>query len=146
MKTTFKKQSSKSLLYSNIQSSKFRGHYYTCCLVAKSCLSLLWPHGLQVARLLCPWNFPGKNPGVGCHFLLLEIFSTQGSNTHLLHWQADLPMSHQGNIIMPQHLNCQTSLFSWQPNTNLHMLRLTVPTPAWTPGSFRRSCGIHEMH
>ena len=21
-------------------------------------------------RLLCPWNFPGKNIGVGCHFLL----------------------------------------------------------------------------
>ena len=25
-----------------------------------------WPHGLQPARLLCPWNFPGKNTGVGC--------------------------------------------------------------------------------
>ena len=21
-------------------------------------------------RLLCPWDFPGKNTGVGCHFLL----------------------------------------------------------------------------
>ena len=30
----------------------------------------LWPHGLQPARLLCLWNFPGKNTGVGCHFLL----------------------------------------------------------------------------
>ena len=26
------------------------------------------PHGLQPARLLCPWNFPGKNPGVGSQF------------------------------------------------------------------------------
>ena len=26
------------------------------------------PHGLQSARLLCPWNFPGKNTGVVCHF------------------------------------------------------------------------------
>ena len=25
------------------------------------------PHGLQPTRLLCPWNFPGKNTGVGCH-------------------------------------------------------------------------------
>ena len=31
----------------------------------------LWPHGLQLTRLLCPWDFPGKNLGVGCHFLLL---------------------------------------------------------------------------
>ena len=41
----------------------------TFCLVAKSC-STLWPHGLKPTRLLCPWDFPGKNTGVGCHFLL----------------------------------------------------------------------------
>ena len=28
------------------------------------------PHGLQPTRLLCPWDSPGKNTGVGCHFLL----------------------------------------------------------------------------
>ena len=28
------------------------------------------PHGTQPTRLLCPWDFPGKNTGVGCHFLL----------------------------------------------------------------------------
>ena len=32
--------------------------------------SVLEPHGPQPARLLCPWDFPGKNTGVGCHFLL----------------------------------------------------------------------------
>ena len=32
------------------------------------------PHGLQPARLLCPWNFPGKNTGVRCHSLLWENF------------------------------------------------------------------------
>ena len=50
----------------------------------------LWPHGLYLARLLCPWNFPGKNPGVGCHFLLQGVIPTQGSNLSLLcllHWQ-----------------------------------------------------------
>ena len=36
------------------------------------------------ARLLCPWDFPGKNTGVGCHFLLQGIFLTQGSNPQLL--------------------------------------------------------------
>ena len=37
-------------------------------------------------------DFPDKNTGVGCHFLLQGIFPTQGSNPsllHLLHWQAD---------------------------------------------------------
>ena len=32
----------------------------------------------------CPWDFPGKNTGVGCHFLLQGILPTQGSNPHLL--------------------------------------------------------------
>ena len=54
----------------------------------------LWPHGLQPNRLLCPWESPGKNTGVGCHFLLLGIFLTQGSNLHILHWQVDsLPLA-----------------------------------------------------
>ena len=44
----------------------------------------LQPHGLQPARLLCPWDSPGKNPGVGCHALLQGIFPTQGSNPGLL--------------------------------------------------------------
>ena len=31
-------------------------------------------------KLLCLWNFPGKNTGVGCHFFLQGIFSTHGSS------------------------------------------------------------------
>ena len=55
-------------------------YWYCCCLVAKSCLTLLLPKGLQPASLLCPWDFPGKNTGVGCHFLFQGIFPTQGLN------------------------------------------------------------------
>ena len=51
----------------------------------KLCLTLLWPRGLQPARLLCPWGSPGKNTGVGCHSLLQCIFPTQRWNLHLLH-------------------------------------------------------------
>ena len=54
----------------------------------------LLSHGLW---LLCPWNSPGKNSVVGCHFFLQGIFLTQGLNPHLLRWQADsLPLSHLG--------------------------------------------------
>ena len=34
----------------------------------------------------CPWDFPGKNIGEGCHFLLQGIFPTQGLNPCLLQW------------------------------------------------------------
>ena len=51
------------------------------------------PQGLQpTRRRLCPQDSPGKNTGVGGHFLLRGIFPTQGSNPclfHLLQWQAD---------------------------------------------------------
>ena len=39
--------------------------------------------------LLCPWGFPGKNAGAGCHFLLQGIFPTQGSNPETPALQAD---------------------------------------------------------
>ena len=59
-------------------------------------LKSLWPHGLQPARLLCVWDSPGKNTGVGCHFLLQGIFLTQGSSPRLLHCR-QIPhcLSHQ---------------------------------------------------
>ena len=53
--------------------------------------------GLKPARHLPPCDFPGKNTGVGCHFLLQGTFPMQGSNPSLLHRQADsLCLSYQG--------------------------------------------------
>ena len=55
----------------------------------------LWPHGLQPARLLCPWDSPGRNTGVDCHSLLQGIFPAQGSNLGLLHCRWILyPLNH----------------------------------------------------
>ena len=61
--------------------------------ISKPCVSRLVvsdslrPHGLpeELHRLLCPWNYPGKTTGVGCHSLLQEIFLMQESNPGLLH-------------------------------------------------------------
>ena len=47
-------------------------------LVAQSCPALCNP--MEPVRLLCPWDSPGTNIGVGCHCLLQGIFPTQGSN------------------------------------------------------------------
>ena len=50
---------------------------------------------------LCPWDFPGKNTRVGCHFLLQGIVLTQGSNPCLLYWQADsLLWNHQASPLL----------------------------------------------
>ena len=62
----------------------------------------LRPHGLYPTRLLSPWNFPGKNTGVGYHFLLQRIFPTHGLNPGLLHCRQTLyHLSHQGSPTTP---------------------------------------------
>ena len=94
-----------------------------CCLVTKSCLTLLRPHGLySPLGSFCPWDFPGKNNGVGCHFVLQGSFLTQGSNPNLLHWPVGpLPLSHHGSLyafidihiyVLTKHLffKCEKSL------------------------------------
>ena len=66
---------------------------------SRSVVSNSWqPHGLQFTRLLHPWDSPGKNTGVGCHFLLQGIFPTQGSNPGLPHCRQTLHhLSYQGS-------------------------------------------------
>ena len=77
-------------------------------LVAQSYLTLCDPHRLLPARLLCPWNSPGKNIELGCHSLLQGIFLIQGLNLGLLHCRWILYwLSHQGNP-------CDFSYYSWK--------------------------------
>ena len=57
---------------------------FTCMPVSSVVSDSLQPRGLQPTRLFCPWNFPGKNTGVSCYFLLQGIFPTQDSNSCLL--------------------------------------------------------------
>ena len=95
---------------SKLHRSEVSPKWFTCivhaCSVAKLCLTISDFHGLQPSRLLCPWDFPGKNVGMGCHFLLQGIFPTQGLNPHLLHWQVGfLPLSHQGHPYLYSHLH-----------------------------------------
>ena len=95
-------------------------------------------------RLLCPWDFPGKNTGGGCHFLLQGIFLTHGSNPSLLHWQANfLPQSHLGSlgtlIIKQGHMDraWRMSHHMKDDHTEEH-LRLRYPAQ-WQP-----SCPLTE--
>ena len=53
----------------------------------------LWPHGPQPSRLLCPWNSPDKNTGVGSHSLLQGIFLDPGIKAKPPTLQADSLLS-----------------------------------------------------
>ena len=77
---------------------------------SRSVMSDCWrPHGLQPTRLLCPWDFPGKSTGLGCHCLLwtnltrqhikkkIHYFANKGlssqsygfSSSHVWMWESD---------------------------------------------------------
>ena len=79
----------------------FWGDGVLACYVTSVVSNFVRPYKLPPARLLCLWDSPGKNTGVGCHALLQGIFLTQGSNLHLLgllHWQeSSLLLSYQGS-------------------------------------------------
>ena len=94
----------------------------------------LWPHGLEPARLLCLWDFSGKDTGVGCHFLFQGIFLTQGLNPHLLlgrwvlyHWATwEVPTfmfrGNQNIDVACFFCVCDTTLLPWsrtKPTTSL---------------------------
>ena len=67
----------------------------------------LRPHGLEPSRFLCPWNFPGKNTGMGCHFLLQGSLPNWGTEPTSLESPAfagdSLPLHHIGSPSAPIH-------------------------------------------
>ena len=73
-------------------------HSSLCCVVLSRCrVRLFSTPWLQPTRI-CPWDSPGKNTGVGCHFLLQGIFPNQGLNPGLLHCRRiHYQLSYQGS-------------------------------------------------
>ena len=73
------------------------------CMRACSVMS----ESLQPTWVLCPWDFPGKNTGVGSHILLQGIFPTQRLDpqvsciSYIDKW-IPLPLSHQGSPTVKQ--------------------------------------------
>ena len=92
-----------------------------CVCVSRSVVpNSLRPHGLQSTRFLCPWDFPGRDTGVGCHFLLQGIFPTQGSNLGLLHCRQILyRLSYKGSPVYQWYwpvIFCFCDTFFWFSN------------------------------
>ena len=107
---------------------------FVCVCVCLAMSDYLQPHVLHPARLLCPWDFPGKNTGVGCHVFLQGIFPTQGLNPGLPHCRQILyPLSHQGSPRILEWVAYPFSRGSSQPRNWTSALQVDS-LPAEIPG------------
>ena len=99
-------------------------YYLSLSLVAKSCPTLVTPW--TVARQVpLPWDSPGKNTGVGCHFLLQGIFLIQESNQGLLHYRQILyQMSYEGSSILQSSKFNNTICIEWDCIPSLSYISL----------------------
>ena len=89
-------------------------------------LSHVWLFMTLMAKLLCPWDFPGKNTRVDCHFLLQGIFPTQRLNPRLLHCSS-------------VQFSCSVVSNSLQPHELQHAW---PPCPSPTPRVYSNSCTL----
>ena len=91
-----------------------------------------WRHGLQPARLLCPWDPPGKNAGVSYHALLQGTFPTQVLNPHFLWFlhcrQILYLLSHQGSS--------HTYIYKIKNNNDNNKFRVSPGGPVATDSTF----------
>ena len=101
----------------------------TCCIsgslrrmVCSVVSDSLQPHGPQPTRLLCPWDFPSKNTGVGRHVLPQGIFPIQGSNSHLLH--------HRWILYLLSHWRCSRMMVTGT-NYSISCFYNLVPRPIY---------------
>ena len=72
----------------------------------------LRPHGLQPTRLLCPWDFPGKSTGVGCHCLL----RMPSIHSHRRKTYCSPPVCFSFTFTLLSHLTELHSWHFWSPN------------------------------
>ena len=77
---------------------------------------------------LGPWNFPGKNTGAGCHFLLQGIFPAQGLDAGLPHCRRILyHLNHQGSPYMYTHTHIYRSLITKLCPTHCNPMESSPP-------------------
>ena len=111
------------------------------CVYSHSVVSnCLWPHGLYCTRLLCPWNSPEENTGVGYYSLLQGMFPTQGLNLSLLLCRQILyHLSHQESpyvLLLACYLYLYKNFF----------LVVVIRFSAFSPNGYRRIYFFNRLH
>ena len=115
------------------------------CVRAQLCPALCDPMDCSPPDF-CPWNFPGKHTGVGCHFLLQGIFLIQGLNPGLPHcrqilykwqkWESKTGLSEFKTWSLFPNLCSWYNLCSWQHTLHHQPNPFLCPTEIREPGCY----------
>ena len=105
------------------------------CLVTESYLTLCDPTNGRPPG--CPWGFPGKNTGLGCHFLIQGDLPIQGLNPSLLLWECWVltTLGHQWSLMnsWAYEANSGIQIEACPPLPNSTELHPTPPAVAGRP-------------
>ena len=108
-----------------------------CCQVASGMSNSVGPHRWQPTRLRRPWGSPGKNTGVGCHFLLQcmkvksESEAAQLCPTRSNPMDCSLPGSSVHGIFQARVLEWGASAFSAMNMSLSKLWELVMDRKAW---------------
>ena len=102
------------------------------CVLSRFCqVQLFVTLQTIAARILCPWDSPGKNTRVGCHGLLQRILNSR--LLRLLHWQVgSLPLAPPGKPLFSLQIliNC-----SFSQTVELHCAHVKTDAQSKTRGN-----------
>ena len=114
------------------------------CSVVSNSLQL---HSLQPARLLCPWNSPGKNTGMGSHSLFQGFFWTQRSNPGLLHCRWILYHLNHLRSVSQQNISYEklSSKFKVNPVICLYLFQLCASCIPWWLSVKEPACSAGDL-
>ena len=94
----------------------WKTYTFDCCRYVASVVSnTVWPHRRQPTRLPRPWDSPGKNTGVGCHFLLQCM--KMKSLSHV--WFLATPSAYTSLIIVSDCRVCWSAILMFSVSQRL---------------------------
>ena len=94
----------------------------------------VWPHRHQPTRLPYPWDSPGKNTGVGCHFLLqcMKVKSERKSLSRVRLLATPWTATHQAPASMGfSRQECWSGVPLPSPSKNLAIWKVRLFSPVW---------------